>query len=42
MTTGNRRMLEEYAAWWRAEAEKPAIRSYERENKALAALGLAI
>jgi nucleoside-diphosphate-sugar epimerase len=40
MTTGNRRMLEEYAAWWEKLAEKPPLRSYERENKALAALGL--
>jgi nucleoside-diphosphate-sugar epimerase len=40
MTTGNRRMLEEYAAWWDTLAEKPALRSYERENTALAALGL--
>jgi nucleoside-diphosphate-sugar epimerase len=40
MTTGNRRMLEEYAAWWETLAEKPVLRSYERENKALSALGL--
>ncbi len=40
MTTGNRRMIEEYAAWWEALAEKPALRSYERENKALSILGL--
>jgi 2'-hydroxyisoflavone reductase len=40
MTTGNRRMLEEYAAWWETLPEKPALRSYERENKALSALRL--
>jgi nucleoside-diphosphate-sugar epimerase len=40
MTTGNRRMLEEYAAWWETLAEKPPLRAYARENAALAALGL--
>jgi nucleoside-diphosphate-sugar epimerase len=40
MTTGNRRMLEEYAAWWGSLEERPALRRYERENAALAALGL--
>jgi nucleoside-diphosphate-sugar epimerase len=40
MTTPNRRMIEEYAAWWETLAEKPALRSYERENAALTALGL--
>jgi 2'-hydroxyisoflavone reductase len=39
ITTGNRRMLEEYAAWWNAAPEKPALRRYEREERALAALG---
>ena len=36
----NRRMIEEYAAWWETLTEKPALRSYERENAALTALGL--
>jgi nucleoside-diphosphate-sugar epimerase len=40
MTTPNRRMIEEYAAWWETLTEKPALRSYERENAALTALGL--
>jgi nucleoside-diphosphate-sugar epimerase len=40
MTTGNRRMIEEYAAWWEREQQPPALRSYARENSALAALGL--
>jgi 2'-hydroxyisoflavone reductase len=42
MTTGNRRMIEEYAAWWEALEPKPSLRSYDRENTALAALGLAV
>jgi nucleoside-diphosphate-sugar epimerase len=40
MTTGNRRMIEEYAAWWAEQPEKPPMRSYAREDKALHALGL--
>ncbi len=40
MTTGNARMLEEYAAWWATLPEKPAARRYDREDAALAALGL--
>jgi hypothetical protein len=40
MTTGNRRMIEEYAGWWELLDPKPELRSYERENTALAALGL--
>jgi nucleoside-diphosphate-sugar epimerase len=40
MTTPNLRMIEEYAAWWEQLAEKPPLRSYERENTALRALGL--
>ena len=40
MTTGNRRMIEEYAGWWELLDQKPELRSYERENTALAALGL--
>ena len=40
MTTGNRRMLEEYAGWWELLDPKPDLRRYERENTALAALGL--
>ena len=40
MTTGNRRMLEEWAAWWES-APDHAPRRYAREDKALAALGLA-
>ena len=40
MTTGNLRMIEEYAGWWDALTEKPALRSYARENAALTALGL--
>ena len=40
MTTGNLRMIEEYAGWWDSLAEKPALRSYARENAALTALGL--
>ena len=39
MTTGNRRMLEEYASWWESAANH-SPRRYEREDKALAALGL--
>jgi len=39
MTTGNLRMLEEYANWW-ASAADHSPRRYEREDKALAALGL--
>jgi nucleoside-diphosphate-sugar epimerase len=42
MTTGNRRMIEEYAGWWSSLAEKPALRSYEREDAALSALGLGV
>jgi nucleoside-diphosphate-sugar epimerase len=42
MATGNRRMIEEYAIWWEALERKPALRSYARENTALAALGLPI
>jgi len=42
MTTGNRRMIEEYATWWDALATRPPLRSYARESAALAALGLAI
>jgi len=41
MATPNLRMIEEYAGWWETLAEKPPLRSYERENAALAALGLA-
>jgi 2'-hydroxyisoflavone reductase len=40
MTTGNRRMLEEYRSWWEELDEKPPLRAYERENAALSALGL--
>ena len=40
MTTGNRRMIEEYAGWWELLVPKPDLRRYERENTALAALGL--
>ena len=40
MTTGNRRMLEEWAAWWESVPDH-APRRYAREDKALAALGLA-
>ena len=40
MATGNRRMIEEYAAWWESLAEKPPLRGYERENAALSRLGL--
>jgi nucleoside-diphosphate-sugar epimerase len=40
MTTPNIRMLQEYAAWWDTLTDKPALRAYERENKALSALGL--
>ncbi|MGA3214696.1 MAG: NAD-dependent epimerase/dehydratase family protein [Acidimicrobiales bacterium] len=39
-TTGNRRMLEEYANWWESAADH-SPRRYEREDKALTALGLA-
>ena len=41
MSTPNLRMIEEYAAWWETLAAKPPLRSYERENAALSALGLA-
>jgi nucleoside-diphosphate-sugar epimerase len=40
MTTPNRRMIQEYAAWWEALERKPELRPYQRENAALAALGL--
>jgi nucleoside-diphosphate-sugar epimerase len=40
MTTGIRRMIEEYASWWETLSEKPPMRAYERENAALGALGL--
>lgn len=40
ITTGNRRMVEEYANWWES-ATNHSPRRYEREDKALAALGLA-
>ena len=40
MTTGNRRMVEEYGSWWEGLAEKPPLRAYARENAALEALGL--
>jgi dTDP-glucose 4,6-dehydratase len=39
MTTGNRRMLEEFAATWGSVADH-SPRRYEREDKALAALNL--
>jgi nucleoside-diphosphate-sugar epimerase len=39
ITTGNRRMLEEYANWWELAADH-SPRRYEREDKALAALGM--
>jgi nucleoside-diphosphate-sugar epimerase len=39
MTTGNRRMLEEFAAAWGSVADH-SPRHYEREDKALAALNL--
>jgi nucleoside-diphosphate-sugar epimerase len=42
MTTGNRRMLEDYAGWWSSLRERPAPRRYEREDAALAALGLSL
>jgi nucleoside-diphosphate-sugar epimerase len=42
MTTGNRRMIEEYAAWWLTRSETPPLRAYQRENGALTALGLPI
>jgi nucleoside-diphosphate-sugar epimerase len=40
MTTGNRRMIEEYAAWWES-APDHAPRTYAREDRALEALDLA-
>jgi 2'-hydroxyisoflavone reductase len=40
MSTGIRRMIEEYASWWDALSEKPGMRHYQREDKALSALGL--
>jgi nucleoside-diphosphate-sugar epimerase len=40
MTTGNRRMIEEFAAWWES-APDHAPRSYAREDRALQALALA-
>jgi nucleoside-diphosphate-sugar epimerase len=39
MTTGNRRMLEEYAIWWESAADH-SPRRYEREDKALARLDM--
>jgi 2'-hydroxyisoflavone reductase len=39
ITTGNRRMLEEYYAWWQARPGRN-LRRYAREDRALAALGL--
>jgi nucleoside-diphosphate-sugar epimerase len=42
MTTPNRRMLEEFLAWWETLPERPGLRSYERENQALRALGLPV
>lgn len=39
MATGNRRMLEEYYAWW-PSAPDHTPRRYGREQRALAALGL--
>lgn len=39
MTTGNRRMLEEYVSWWESTPDH-APRRYEREDRALSALGL--
>ncbi len=41
MTTGNRRMLEEYASWWES-APDHSTRRYEREDKALVALGMTV
>jgi 2'-hydroxyisoflavone reductase len=38
-TTGNRRMLEEFTGWWETRPDHTP-RRYEREDKALAALGL--
>jgi nucleoside-diphosphate-sugar epimerase len=40
IATGNRQMLEEYAGWWESKSDH-SPRRYEREDKALAALGLA-
>lgn len=40
MTTGNRRMIEEFAAWWESASDH-APRRYAREDKALEALSLA-
>lgn len=39
MTNGNRRMLEEYFAWWETHPDHTP-RRYAREDRALAALGL--
>ncbi|MGO9584309.1 MAG: NAD-dependent epimerase/dehydratase family protein [Acidimicrobiales bacterium] len=39
ITTGNRRMLEEYANWWESATDH-SPRRYAREDKALAALGM--
>ena len=39
ITAGNRQMLKEYANWWESAADHSPKR-YEREDKALAALGL--
>ena len=39
MTTGNRRMLEEYAIWWESAADH-SPRRYEREDTALARLDM--
>jgi nucleoside-diphosphate-sugar epimerase len=41
MTTGNRRMVEEWAAWWESVPDH-APRRYAREDRALTALGLAV
>jgi nucleoside-diphosphate-sugar epimerase len=38
MTTGNRRMLEEYWGWWQGVSDR-APRRYAREDRALASLG---
>jgi 2'-hydroxyisoflavone reductase len=39
MTTGNRRMIEEFAAWWETAPDHEP-RRYPREDRALQALGL--
>jgi nucleoside-diphosphate-sugar epimerase len=38
--TGIEQMIEHYAEWWFAADAKPPIRSYQREERALLALGL--